>query len=95
LDILFFLKVLAVLSFHRYVWVFSSCGEWGLFFLVVLGLFIVVASCCGAEALGRWSVVVAHGLSCSMVHGTFTDQGSNPHPLHWQADSYPLCMPAC
>ena len=33
------------------------------------------------------SVVVAHGLSCSAVCGIFLDQGSNPCPLHWQADS--------
>ena len=32
---------------------------------------------------------VAHGLSCSMVCGIFLDQGSNPWPLYWQADSYP------
>ena len=37
------------------------------------------------------SVVVAHGLSCSRACGTFPDQGSNPCPLHWQADSQPLC----
>ena len=36
------------------------------------------------------SVVVAHGPSCSAVHGIFPDQGSNPCPLHWQADSQPL-----
>ena len=30
---------------------------------------------------------VAHGLSCSMARGIFLDQGSNPCPLHWQADS--------
>ena len=36
------------------------------------------------------SVVVAHGLSCSMACGIFPDQGSNPCPLHWQADSQPL-----
>ena len=33
------------------------------------------------------SVVVAHGLSCSAACGIFPDQGSNPCPLHWQADS--------
>ena len=38
------------------------------------------------------SVVVAHGLSCSasapqLLPGIFLDQGSNPCPLHWQADS--------
>ena len=60
-------------------------------------------SCCGARALGVWasvvvarglysadSVVVAHGLSCSTACGIFPDQGLNPYPLHWQADSYPL-----
>ena len=36
------------------------------------------------------SVVVAHGPSCSGACGIFPDQGSNPCPLHWQADSQPL-----
>ena len=36
------------------------------------------------------SVVVAHGPSCSAACGIFPDQGLNPHPLHWQADSQPL-----
>ena len=48
-------------------------------------------SCCGAQALGaRASVVVAQGLSCSAACGIFPDQGLNPCPLHWQADSYPM-----
>ena len=37
------------------------------------------------------SVIVAHRLSCSAAYGIFPDQGSNPCPLHWQADSQPLC----
>ena len=37
------------------------------------------------------SVIVAHGPSCSVACGIFPDQGSNPCPLHWQADSQPLC----
>ena len=37
------------------------------------------------------SVIVAHGSSCSAACGIFPDQGSNPCPLHWQADSQPLC----
>ena len=37
------------------------------------------------------SVVVAHEPSCSAACGIFPDQGSNPCPLHWQADSQPLC----
>ena len=36
------------------------------------------------------SVIVAHGPSCSAACGIFPDQGSNPWPLHWQADSQPL-----
>ena len=36
------------------------------------------------------SVIVAHGPSCSKARGIFRDQGSNPCPLHWQADSQPL-----
>ena len=36
------------------------------------------------------SAVVAHGPSCSTACGILPDQGSNPCPLHWQADSQPL-----
>ena len=46
----------------------------------------------GFSSCGAWaSVVVAHGLSCSVTCGVFLDQGSNPCPLHWQVDSQPLC----
>ena len=36
------------------------------------------------------SVVAAHGPSCSTACGILPDQGSNPCPLHWQADPQPL-----
>ena len=36
------------------------------------------------------SAIVAHGPSCSAARGILPDQGSNPCPLHWQADSQPL-----
>ena len=36
------------------------------------------------------AVIVAHGPSCSAACGILPDQGSNPCPLHWQADSQPL-----
>ena len=36
------------------------------------------------------SATVAHGPSCSAARGIFPDQGLNPCPLHWQADSQPL-----
>ena len=53
---------------------------------MVHGLLIVVVSLAEAWA----SVVEAHGLSCFAACGIFPDQGSNPCPLHWQADSYQL-----
>ena len=34
---------------------------------------------------------MAFGLSCSAKCEIFLAQGSNPCPLHWQVDSYPLC----
>ena len=37
------------------------------------------------------SVIVAHGPSCSAACGILPDQGANLCPLHWQADSQPLC----
>ena len=36
------------------------------------------------------SAIVAHGPSCSAACGILPDQGSNPCPLHWQADSQQL-----
>ena len=39
---------------------------------------------------GAGSVIVAHGPSCSAACGILPDQGSNPCPLHWQADPQPL-----
>ena len=41
---------------------------------------------CGFRAL-TGSVVVAYGLSCSVVCGIFLDRGWNLYPLHWQAYS--------
>ena len=59
---------------------------------------------CGARAPDVWASVdvarrlqstgpaaVAHGLSRSGACGILPDQGTNPRPLHWQADSQPLC----
>ena len=37
------------------------------------------------------SAIVAHGPSRSTACGILPDQGSNPCPPHWQADSQPLC----
>ena len=46
---------LAVLGLCCCAWAFSSCGERGLLFIAVHRLFIVVASRCGAWALGAWA----------------------------------------
>ena len=36
------------------------------------------------------SITVARWLSCPAACGIFPDQGSDPPPLHWQADPQPL-----
>ena len=43
LFIYFIYLFLAALGLHCCVWVFSSCGEWGLLFVVVCGLLIALA----------------------------------------------------
>ena len=78
---------------------FFSCSEWA-----TLGCSARASRCggfsgWGVQAPGAWvSPVAACHLSgcgamafhCSMACGIAPDQGSNPCPLHWQADSYPL-----
>ena len=83
---------MAALGLHCCARALSSCSEQGLFFVVVCGLLIVVASLVAEQGLQArelqqlWHagpVVVAHGLSCSAACGIFPDQGSNPCPLHF------------
>ena len=86
-----FRSFLSVLSLRFCARAFSSCGKRG-----------HSSSRCAGLSLSRplplWStgsrragsVVVAHGPSCSAACGILPDQGSNPCPLHWQADSQPL-----
>ena len=69
-------------------------------FVSVRGLSLVVAS--GGHSSSRplllqstgsrraGPAIVAHGPSRSAACESFPDQGSNPCPLHWQADSQPL-----
>ena len=89
----FFFKFLflAVLGLRFCARAFSSCSKWG-----------HSSSRCAGPSLSRplllrsmgsrraGSAIVAHGPSCSAACGVFPDQGSNPCPLHWQADSQPL-----
>ena len=69
-----------------------SCGEQGLLFIVVHRLLTAAASLGEHRLSGMDSVAAAHRLNLrhSMTRGAFPDKGSNPCPLHWQADSLPL-----
>ena len=59
--------------------------------IAVLGLLTVVASLVEHRLYGAGPVDTAHGLSCPVTRGILvSDQGSNPCPLLWQADSQPL-----
>ena len=42
---------MAVLGLRFCAWAFSSCGEWGLFFVAVHGLLIAVASLVSEQGL--------------------------------------------
>ena len=70
---------------------FSSCDGWRR--LSGPGVW---ASHCGASLVehrlqSAGSVGVVHGFSSSLACGIFLDQESNPCPLPWQANSYPMC----
>ena len=82
---------MAVLGLRFCARAFSSCGKRGPLFIAVRGPLTIAASLVWSTGSRRaGSVVVAHGPSCSAACGIFPDQGTNPCPLHWQADSQPL-----
>ena len=87
----FFFRVyllLAVLGLRCSGWASSSCGKRGFSSLQREVSRCGDFSCCGAQALGILaSVVAARWLSDSEARGIFPDQGLNPGPLQWQADS--------
>ena len=96
---LFFFKVFVYLFIYLWLcWLFVSVR--GLSLVVASGG--RSSSRCAGLSLSRplllrstgskraGSVIVAHGPSCSTACGTLPDQGSNPGPLRWQADSRPL-----
>ena len=51
-----FIYFLSALGLRCYVWPFSSCGEWGLLFVAVLGLLIAVASLVAEHGLQAWGL---------------------------------------
>ena len=88
---LFIYLFMAVLGLRFCERAFSSCGKRGPLFIAVHGPLTIAASLVGSTGSRRaGSVIMAHGLSCSVACGILPDQGSNPCPLHWQADSQPL-----
>ena len=94
----FFFNFIYLFIYFWVCWVFVSVR--GLSLVVASG--VHSSSRCAGLTLSRplflrstgsrraGSVVVAHGPSCSTACGIFPDQGSNPCPLHWRADSQPL-----
>ena len=83
---------MAVLGLRFCARAFSSCGKWGHSSSRCVGPPLsrpLLLQSTGSRCAG--SVIVAHGPSCSTACGILPDQGSNPCPLHWQADSQPLC----
>ena len=82
---------MAVLGLGFCARAFSSCGKRGPLFIAVHGPFTIAAPpVAGHRLQTRRLSSVAHGPSCSTACGIFPDQGSNPCPLHQQADSQPL-----
>ena len=73
----------------RFPWVAESRGYSR---VVVVWLLLAGASLIVDHGLhGAWaSRVAALRLCCPEACGIFPDQGSNPCPMHWQADSSPL-----
>ena len=89
---LFIYLFMAVLGLRYCMRAFSSCGKWGPLFIAVRGPLIIAASLVVEHRLQmRRLSNVAYGPSCSVACGILPDQGSNLCPLHWQADSQPLC----
>ena len=94
----FFLIFIYLLIYLWLCWVFVSV--WGLSLVAASGGHS--SSRCAGLPLSRplllrstgsrraGSVIVAHGPSRSAACGILPDQGSNPCPLPWQADSQPL-----
>ena len=84
--ILFIYLFMAVLGLRFCARAFSSCSKRGPLFIAVHGPLLLRST--GSRRAGL--AIVAHGPSRSAACGTLPDQGSNPCPLHWQADSQPL-----
>ena len=93
---IFFFKLIiylfmAVLGLRFCVRALSSCGKWGHSSSRCAGLSPsrpLPLRSTGSRRAGP--AAVSHGPNCSAARGILPGQGSNPYPLHWQADSQPL-----
>ena len=82
---------MAVLGLRFCARTFSNCSKWGPLFIAVRGPLTIAASRCGAQAPDAQAQYLWFTDLVAPQHvGIFPDQGSNPCPLHWQADSQPL-----
>ena len=82
---------LAVLGLCFCTRTFSSCGKWGPLFIAVRRPLTFTASLVAEHRL-QTRRLSSCGSRAQLLHGMWDlpDQGSNPCPLHWQADSQPL-----
>ena len=82
---------MAVLGLRFCARAFSSCGKWGPFFIAVRGPLTIAASLAAEHRLQtRRLSNCGSRPSRSAACGILPDQGANPCPLHWQANSQPL-----
>ena len=90
-KILFIYLFMAVLGLHFCARAFSSCGKWGPLFIAVRGPLTIAASPVAEHRLQTCTLSNC-GSRAQLLRGMWDlpDQGSNPCPLHWQADSQPL-----
>ena len=82
---------MAVLDLRFCARAFSSCGKRGPLFIAVRGPLTIAASPV-AEHRIQTRRLSNCGSRAQLLRGMWDlpDQGSNPRPLHWQADSQPL-----
>ena len=75
---------MAIFNYYLFLAVLQGlslgCGQWGLLFIGVQGLLIVLCSLVTSRQEGFTSW---HGLRCPTPHGIFQDQGLNPCSLPW------------
>ena len=88
---LFIYLFLAVLGLRFCVRAFSSCGKRGPLFIAVHRPLTIMASLVAEHRLQTRRLSNCGSRAQPLRGWILPDQGSNLRPLHWQADSQPLC----